>query len=150
VDFGPNWIHGEKDNPILDIAKETNTACGNWDTKSYMYDQFGNLLPLVESEKYSSIMWDIVEDAFKFSNKHSATMDADESLWDFFEREVVKRIPDAEDDAPKKREMVLQVAELWGAFIGTPVQRQSLKFFWLEECIEGGLFWSRRLEAARC
>ncbi|KAK5150390.1 hypothetical protein LTR16_012680, partial [Cryomyces antarcticus] len=29
------------------------------------------------------------------------------------------------------------MAEMWGAFVGTSIQRQSLKFFWLEECIEG-------------
>jgi predicted NAD/FAD-dependent oxidoreductase len=26
---------------------------------------------------------------------------------------------------------------MWGAFVGSPIQRQSLKFFWLEECIDG-------------
>ena len=25
----------------------------------------------------------------------------------------------------------------WGAFVGSPVQNQSLKFFWMEECIDG-------------
>ena len=30
---------------------------------------------------------------------------------------------------------------MWGAFVGSPVSSQSLKYFWLEECIEGeGLF----------
>ena len=31
----------------------------------------------------------------------------------------------------------LGMAQMWGAYVGSPVQRQSLKFFWLEECIEG-------------
>ena len=35
------------------------------------------------------------------------------------------------------RALLLQEAEAWGAFVGGPIQRQSLKFFWLEECIEG-------------
>ena len=26
---------------------------------------------------------------------------------------------------------------MWGAYVGSPVERQSLKFFFLEECIEG-------------
>jgi predicted NAD/FAD-dependent oxidoreductase len=26
---------------------------------------------------------------------------------------------------------------MWGAFVGSPIQTQSLRFFWLEECIDG-------------
>jgi hypothetical protein len=51
---------------------------------------------------------------------------------------VVEKIPESEDDFQKKREMVLKMSELWGTFVGSPVGQQSLKFFWLEECIEGG------------
>lgn len=29
------------------------------------------------------------------------------------------------------------MAEMWGSFIGSPITSQSLKFFWLEECIDG-------------
>lgn len=40
------------------------------------------------------------------------------------------------DVAKRKRATLLQVASMWGAYIGSPVYRQSLKYFWLEECIE--------------
>jgi hypothetical protein len=52
----------------------------------------------------------------------------------------VKRIPESEADWKRKRKIVMQVSEMWGAFVGSPISRQSLKFFWLEECIEGGEF----------
>ena len=39
-----------------------------------------------------------------------------------------------------KTNLLLQMAELCGAFVGSPVYRQSLKFFWLEECIDGGTY----------
>ncbi|TDZ33502.1 putative polyamine oxidase 4 [Colletotrichum spinosum] len=137
VDLGPNWIHGSNDNPMLELAKETNTTVGSWDLRSHMVDESGTLLKLQDSERFSSIMWDIIQDAFQHSNQNSATIDPDESLWDFFEQKVAEKIPETEEDYETKRSTVLQVAESWGAFIGTPVQTQSLKFFWLEECIDG-------------
>lgn len=137
VDGGPNWIHGTEDNPIMDLARETDTKTGAWDTTSYAFDENGQLLSTAEGERYSTMMWEIIGDAFKFSNAHSAEIDASESLLDFFKGEVKKRIPDSSADFEKQRYILLQMAELWGAFIGSPISRQSLKFFWLEECIEG-------------
>lgn len=138
VDMGPNWIHGTKDNPMLDLAKQTNTEVGSWDTRSYVFDEFGSLFPVEEGEKYADLMWDIVQDAFKHSNKLTAEIDAKESLHDFFVQRVIERIPDGEEDCERKRSIVMQMSEMWGAFVGSPIPKQSLKFFWLEECIEGG------------
>ena len=44
-----------------------------------------------------------------------------------------------ENDAEtqRNRDTILRMAEMWGAFVGSPIQTQSLKFFWLEECIDG-------------
>ncbi|KAF6844039.1 flavin-containing amine oxidoreductase [Colletotrichum musicola] len=137
VDLGPNWIHGTDDNPILDLAKETDTAVGSWDDHSHLFDESGNLLSLQDSERYSGIMWGIIQDAFQYSNKNCASIDPSESLWGFFQQRVVEKIPETEKDYDTQRTIVLQVAELWGNFIGSPIQTQSLKFFWLEECIDG-------------
>ena len=142
ADLGPNWIHGTKNNPINDIAKKTGTETGNWDTRSYMFDPTGTLLSLEESERYASMMWDIVQDAFTHSNKNGNEIDPKESLWDFFLVEVAKRIPETEENYRHSRQLVLHVAEMWGAFVGSPIQTQSLKFFWMEECIEGGRLYS--------
>ncbi|KAK4121300.1 FAD/NAD(P)-binding domain-containing protein [Parathielavia appendiculata] len=137
VDVGANWIHGTNDNPIMDLVQETRTAVGVWDSMSCAFDEDGRLLPLEEGEKYSTLMWKIIEDAFEHSNKHGSEIDPDRSLLDFFREQVVMRIPDTEPDYERQRNLVLQVAELWGSFVGSPLSRQSLKFFWLEECIEG-------------
>ncbi|KAK8138801.1 polyketide synthase 1 [Apiospora sp. TS-2023a] len=137
IDLGPNWIHGTNDNPILNIANETKTAVGTWDTESYLFDEAGKLLALADGEVYSTLMWEIIQDAFRHSNKNAATISPDESLWDFFQVEVVKRIPESKPDYASKRQFVLQMAEMWGSFIGSPITSQSLKFFWLEECIDG-------------
>lgn len=137
VDAGPNWIHGTNDNPILDLAKQTDTAVGSFDSDTCVFDEAGTLLTLADGEAYSTLMWDIIQEAFLFSNKNTATISPDESLWDFFQQEVIRKIPDSKPDFGQQRKLVLQMAEMWGAFIGSPVRKQSLKFFWLEECIDG-------------
>ncbi|OTB08971.1 hypothetical protein M426DRAFT_7003 [Hypoxylon sp. CI-4A] len=137
VDSGPNWIHGTDDNPILDLAKATNTTVGNWEEKCTIFDEDGKQISLSDAVAHSTALWDIISDAFKYSNKYSATISPDESLWDFFQKEVPQRIPDSDPEFKKKRNLVYQLADQWGAFVGSHIFTQSLKFFWLEECIEG-------------
>lgn len=153
VDMGPNWIHGTKDNPILDLVRATETV-----TSSHDMDEDGNdlggavfnvegaILPLDEGEALSTIMWTIVEEAFVHSNANCSTIDPKESLYDFFVQRLDAHIPPVSADATEaekeavaqKQKLVLQMADFWGAFVGSPVGRQSLKYYWLEECIEGG------------
>lgn len=52
---------------------------------------------------------------------------------DFFRSEAKRR---ELDDASCK--LVFQMARMWGDFVGEPIEKQSLRFFWLEECIDGG------------
>lgn len=137
IDAGPNWIHGTESNPILHIAKQTNTTTNTWDTGSYVFNEDGELYNGKDGEEYSAMMWDIVQEAFKYSNKHSADIHPNESLLDFFKTKLVELIPETTEGWQQKRRTVLQMADLWGAFVGSPVERQSLKFFWLEECIDG-------------
>ena len=82
-------------------------------------------------------MWGIIVQAFKHSGENIANIDPEESLYDFFTKKS-QELFIGDDDSEQKRKMLLQMAELWGAFVGSPVKRQSLKFFWLEECIDGG------------
>ncbi|KAI5467195.1 hypothetical protein BGZ63DRAFT_346411 [Mariannaea sp. PMI_226] len=137
VDMGPNWIHGTDHNPILDLAKQTNTAVGSWDSRSYVYDEFGRPFEVNEGEANATLMWDIVQDAFKHSNKASVEIGSGESLHDFFLQKVAERVPSTEEGYEEKRKVIMQMSETWGAWVGSPSSRQSLKFFWLEECIEG-------------
>ncbi|KAM4057731.1 flavin containing amine oxidoreductase [Hirsutella rhossiliensis] len=137
VDVGPNWIHGTSDNPMHELAKQTKTVAGRWDTTSYVFGESGALFPVPQGERYSDAIWDIIQDAFKHSNRSTTDIDSAKSLADFFLDKVAEKIPETEPDFEHKRRVVLQMSEMWGAFIGSPVSRQSLKFFWLEECIEG-------------
>ncbi|KAK5992279.1 putative polyamine oxidase 4-like protein [Cladobotryum mycophilum] len=137
VDIGANWIHGTTDNPMLDIAKQTGTAVGVWDSKASIYDESGTLYLNKECDQYTDVMWDIIQDAFRCSDQSSAEINEHKSLFDFFREKVEEKIPDTEPGFQKKRETVLKMSEMWGTFVGSPIAKQSLKFFWLEECIEG-------------
>ncbi|PWO23821.1 splicing factor U2af a subunit [Pyrenophora tritici-repentis] len=137
VDLGPNWIHGTDDNPILDLAKETKTITMNWDGRQSVFDNLGNHMPDEDAEKNTEHVWSIIEQAMKHSNEDSANIPAEKSLYNYFEEQVEKMFPDQNDEAKQKQQTILQMAEMWGAFVGSPIQTQSLKFFWLEECIDG-------------
>ncbi|KAH7380325.1 amine oxidase [Phaeosphaeria sp. MPI-PUGE-AT-0046c] len=139
VDLGPNWIHGTDDNPILDLAKQTNTLTMNWDGRQSVFDHLGKITPEKEAAEDSEIVWDIIGKAMKYSNDNSASIPTSMSLFNFFEEEVERMYPTKDGDAKaaRRRQMILESAEMWGAFVGSPVQSQSLKFFWLEECIDG-------------
>ena len=86
-----------------------------------------------EEAKYlSAINWGIFADAFKYS-KETKSIPPDRSLKDFFVGQVEQK-----DLTVAQRKIVLQMSEMLGAFVGSAHDRQSLKFFWLEECIDGG------------
>ncbi len=138
VDMGANWIHGTNGNTILDIAKATGTSTNSLDESSSSFDEFGVRFPSTKRTKYETVMWNIIAEAFEYSKHSGAEIDPTKSLLDFFKEKIPQHIPETEADYEKERLMMLQMCESWGAFIGTRIARQSLKFFWLEECIDGG------------
>ncbi|KAL1592852.1 hypothetical protein SLS60_011269 [Paraconiothyrium brasiliense] len=105
-----------------------------------VFDKSGKHMPSKEATENSEIVWEIIELAMKHSEDNSASIPADESLYDFFKKKVLELIPqemEGDKEVERKRETVLEMSEMWGAFVGSPIERQSLKFFWLEECIDG-------------
>lgn len=126
---GANWIHGTDNNPILDLVESTKTGTHSWDGRQAIFDSSGMLLPSDKAAALSEHMWNLIGQAMAESNKSSASIPADRSLFNYFE--------DAVKDLDQDAETFLGMTEMWGAFVGSPVQRQSLKFFWLEECIDG-------------
>jgi len=135
VDLGPNWIHGTDHNPILDLAGETKTPTHTWGEIDHIFDEDGKIIK--DGSALSEAMWGIIVQAFKYSSENTSTIDPKKSLYDFFGEKVQETFP-AEKDSDKQKK-IMQMAEMWGAFVGSPVRTQSLKFFWLEECIEGGI-----------
>ncbi|PVI04732.1 FAD/NAD(P)-binding domain-containing protein [Periconia macrospinosa] len=132
VDLGPNWIHGTGNNPMVDLTKETDTATMSWDGRQAIFDQLGRLLSEDESAEVFEIVWTIIEQAMKYSNEECETISPEISLYDYFKEKIGEFGVSVE-----KQERILHVAEMWGAFVGSTVQQQSLKFFWMEDSLDG-------------
>ncbi|KAM7185052.1 hypothetical protein V8F20_011958 [Naviculisporaceae sp. PSN 640] len=142
VDIGPNWIHAwtydsKEPHPIYALAQATNTPLHHWNNKQLIYDSDGNPLPEDLTERLSSLLWQIIEDAFIFSEQlhkegSSRNISCCDSLYTFIKRAANEKVPDE-----KERCLLLQMSEIWGAYVGAPVWRQSLRFAWMEECCGG-------------
>lgn len=79
------------------------------------------------------IVWDLIDHAFKYSNEECLGVNASLSLKDFFQEKLAEKTLSQDQQA-----RVMLLAEMWGSFIGDSWERQSLRWFWLEECLEGG------------
>ena len=133
VDLGANWLHGNvKSNPITQLAAKTKTVVYEWEDRQAVIDSTGHRMDDGEATAYSKVVWEIVAQAFKYSNDCSSSIDPQKSLMDYFKEELPKR-----ESNPVKVAEMLKMAQRWGAFVGDPIERQSLKFFFLEETIEG-------------
>ena len=135
VDMGPNWVHGTENNPIVRLAAETKTAIANLGEESVYFGCDGEPVDEEKVEKLDEIIWDIIGEAFAYSNKSCANISPELSLRDWFEKQLPKRYFSEEDTA-----LVMRMAQLWGSFIGDSWEKQSLKWFWLEECLDGGQY----------
>ena len=124
----------------MQIARETGTILHAWDEEQNIFNSQGEPLDPHEASEHGRLLWDdgLIAAAFKYSNEHSKTIPASKSLYDFFEEKVKDLFTDVPAvEAERKRKTLLQTISMWCAYVGSPVERQSLKFFFLEECIEG-------------
>lgn len=118
-----------------------------------IFDGAGRVVDEAKADHLSSLVWQIIEEAITFSqeshDKHChqdhATIDAKWSdgrgaipetlsLYDFVEKRATEIFP----DEPEDRELLLNMSQMWGAYIGHPIDKQSLRFAWLEKCCIGG------------
>lgn len=129
-------MKGTDHNPILDLAEKTRdtTFSPPENATPSLYDELGHLVEAQTAKKHSELVWEIISNAFKYSRENGPSIPPQSSLMDFFRSEVEGK---GLDDASSK--LIFQMARMWGDFVGEPIEKQSLRFFWLEECIEGGM-----------
>lgn len=135
VDMGPNWVHGTESNPIVRLASETKTKISSLGEESVYFGPDGRPVDEERVEKLDEIIWEIIGEAFALSNKSCAEIPPHLSLKDWFEEKLPECGLDDEDNA-----LAVRMAQLWGSFIGDSWEKQSLKWFWLEECLDGGQY----------
>lgn len=134
IDTGSNWIHGTEGNPIMTLAEETKTVVMEpEENSSLVIDRDGKQRSATESNMLSEEFWEVIMAAFKYSDEHSAETDPKTSLAEWIEKEWKKKFK----DHAKIQDLVAE-SKLWGQFVGSPIEFQSLKFFFLEEGLEGG------------
>ncbi|KAH8426871.1 uncharacterized protein LDX57_004597 [Aspergillus melleus] len=136
VDLGPNWIHGTGKNPIADIAALTGTTIYDLEGDQILYSSDGKLIDRQLATKVSEFLWETIGEAFEYSNAHKETISPHRSLLDF----LTDRL-EATSLTPLEKELCIESSRLWGAYVGDPIERQSLKFFCLEECIDGNNYF---------
>ncbi|KAK2845253.1 hypothetical protein FQN49_005901 [Arthroderma sp. PD_2] len=129
---GPNWIHGTRNNPLVEISKRSNTITDSWDGLQATFDTSGKLLDPALCTKVADFMWMTIDRAFTLSQKDCASIPSSKSLLDFFKEELEKT-----SFSQMEKDACLESSKMWGAYIGSPIESQSLKFFLLEECLEG-------------
>lgn len=146
VDEGPNWIHGTGDNPIMDLATATDTTVFEADEAGGdVYDREGRRMSKAEAEWTSGMVWEGIVEAMRYSEAHGTEISADESLFEWLRRRWQDAAAKGEQgfDGPpeaRKRKVrdLTEESRMWGAFVGGVIERQSLRWFWMEECVEGG------------
>ena len=105
-----------------------------------VFDESGILLEGSIAKEYTGLIWEIVEQATAYSKRNSETIKPETSLLHYFEEQVQERKLKSND-----AKIALQIAHIWGDIVGEPIEKQSLKFFWLEECVGGGTSITNRL-----
>ncbi|OJD16974.1 hypothetical protein AJ78_02908 [Emergomyces pasteurianus Ep9510] len=132
VDVGPNWIHGTENNPIADLSSSSKTITHAWDGLQNVIDTSGEPLSEKLIGKIWDFIWATVENAYEYSCLNKSNIPADKSLFDFIKERLEKS-----DFSEAEKEKCVELSKVWGSYIGSPIDRQSLRFFFLEESLEG-------------
>jgi hypothetical protein len=86
-----------------------------------------------EAKSLYEMVWEILEEGYQHSAVETRSIPSSMLMMDFFREKVAGSHHD-----PVTKEKLLQIVQMWGAFIGTDCEKQGFKFFWLEEGIDGG------------
>lgn len=122
----------------MSIAEATQTVTHDPEGRAIAIARDGHLLDDALTTKASEFMWSTIEQAFEYSKSHGQSIPPERSLFDFFQEKVEQT-----DFSEGEKELCLDACQLWGAYVGDPIQRQSLKFFCLEECLDGSMCHSQ-------
>ena len=137
IDLGASWIHGTQGNPIVllaEKAKSITIACGAVDS---ICDSNGAWLGSNSARHLYEEVWEFLEMAMDKSRKETASLPDSTKMMDWFRQEVRRRRSPFKQ--PELYESLMtQIVEMWGAFMGSECETQSLKNLWLDAGLEGG------------
>ena len=121
---------------MLHLANATKCFCFEppEDAKPAFYNQSGDEISHNLALDHSKLSWDIVTQAIKYSQTQGDLIPPNLSLLDYYQRVLEKQ-----EMSESSKELVLEMGRMWGNIVGEPIEQQSLRYMWLEECIDGGL-----------
>jgi hypothetical protein len=82
-------------------------------------------------------VWEILEMAMEESRNKFASIPDTCKMMDVFRVEVSRRRIDAKNPEEYEK-LMLQIIEMWSAFMGDECENQSLKNLWVDGGLEGG------------
>lgn len=100
-----------------------------------MFGQDGLPIHHDVNSQVQDFVWETISEAYKYSNRYGESIPAEHSLLDFFREKVQQTEFSAE-----MKDLCLEACKVWGSYVGDQIDRQSLKFFRLEECVDGSKF----------
>lgn len=113
------------------IAEETKSILQDFESGQVVFSKDGKLLDEKLTDKLSDFVWTSIHEAFLYSNRHKDAIPPDRSLFDFLLEKI-----EGTDFSRAEKDACVEACKLWGAYVGDPVDRQSLRFFYLEECVD--------------
>ncbi|KAF1815026.1 FAD/NAD(P)-binding domain-containing protein [Eremomyces bilateralis CBS 781.70] len=143
VDLGPNWIHGIKDNPIMQLISKTSTAVYDVGEEQAIWQPDGKRMSKEDVEYYWNFLSETLDAASKYSRQNSSQgilIPLDMSLMDWITLRSLEQFRhEGYDEAAVKAKtaIVTGLATSWGNIIGEPISCQSLRYFWMEENLDG-------------
>ena len=143
IDLGASWIHGTQGNPIVHLAekaKSTTIACGAVDS---ICDSDGAWLASNSARHHYEEVWEILKMAMDKSRNETASLPDSTKMMDWFRQEVSRRC--SQNKQPGIGEtLMMQIVEMWGAFMGSECETQSLKNLWLDAGLKGGIVKTKK------
>ena len=129
VDLGANWIHEPNNNPIVQLAKESNTVTFERPIQQATFDRHGNRFANETAMRLKAALWDLVGEADDYSMKHWPKIDPQDSVLDWIRVEAASRYR----NEPEFRDSLIDEAQRLGQLFGDPASKISLKFACMEE-----------------
>ena len=137
IDLGASWIHGTEGNPLVALAKDASSVLVPCGAVNSICGSTGIWLDRQTARSYYSEVWEILEMAMDDSRQQYRSLPDSAKMMDFFRQEVEKRHTKAKQSEIYEL-LMLQIVQMWGAFMGSECETQSLRNLWLDAGLEGG------------
>ncbi|KAI4218736.1 MAG: hypothetical protein L6R36_008781 [Xanthoria steineri] len=136
VDLGASWIHGTQRNPIVHLAEKAMSTTIACNLVHSICASNGVWLTAATARHHYAKVWEILEVAMDKSEKEAHLLPDSAKMMDFFREELDKRCQEAKEPEIH-RNLMMQIVEMWGAFMGSECETQGMKNLYLDAGLEG-------------